>query len=476
MIKRNSEFLVFTGLLVISAVALLSSTLNPFIKNMPGYDSSVFIYCAKQILGGKLIYKDVIDHKGPIIYLINIIGLKLFNGNTTGIWCIELISLTFTGYIMYKTIRMFCDEFISFLSVIMGISFLITVFEGGNFVEEWALPFISVSLYIFIRYLKTDNKPLTLTELCLLSLSFVLTFFMRANLVAVWAGFGLIVIIKLVNQKKHKELAKYAVTVILSLIVFITPIFLYFYSKGLLNDAYYWIFKFNAFEYSSFSIKSIGISLFYFIRQPFIGMLLPILIWFMFIFNKKSYLFYGYLLSYIISTYTCCIGNEYDHYYIVFVPLVMIAFAYFFNYIRNSSAIVHIKETILGLVVICSIYPGFSYIISIVQSDEARHNDNVAAQIVSKVDTYTVPGDKIVVVGNNCRIYLLSGRDCAIDYPFYVAHSSLLEKNYFHEIEEASPKLLIIKTQSKEFINDLLGRKYKILERGIGDYEIWGLK
>ena len=52
-----------------------------------GVDQSVFVYVAKGILQGEAPYLDRWDHKGPLLYLINLIGLII--DENWGMWVIQ---------------------------------------------------------------------------------------------------------------------------------------------------------------------------------------------------------------------------------------------------------------------------------------------------------------------------------------------------------------------------------------------------
>src|SRR6266508_2330841 len=80
-----------TLLAVLSAVILWSSA--PPVQRIPRRDSSVFLYIGEQILAGQLPYRDIWDHKGPVIYYLNALGLYLAGGSRWGVWALEFLSL-----------------------------------------------------------------------------------------------------------------------------------------------------------------------------------------------------------------------------------------------------------------------------------------------------------------------------------------------------------------------------------------------
>jgi len=244
------DTLVYFILFGVCVFILLQSPLAPFAKSIITTDSGIYIYAAQKILDGQLMYKDVIDIKGPFLYFIDAVALFIFNRHFIGIWIFEVFSLFASSIIMYKTARFFAGKIPSLLAVVTGMLFFVICLARGNMTEEWSLPYISAALYIFVDYLK-NNKPLSIIRLFILSLTFVLTFMLRANLVAMWAGFGIILLIKWIVERKYKELIRSLAIILLFVLLCVLPFFLYFYCKGTLPDAIYWVFKFNMFEYAS---------------------------------------------------------------------------------------------------------------------------------------------------------------------------------------------------------------------------------
>ncbi len=110
--------------------------------NMPSTyrDSGVFLYVGSHILKGEIPYRDIWDHKPPVIFFLYATGLAIANGSRWGVWLLEALSLSLATLIGFRLMR---DAF-GFTSAIAG-SFLwllslVFVIEGGNLTEEYALP------------------------------------------------------------------------------------------------------------------------------------------------------------------------------------------------------------------------------------------------------------------------------------------------------------------------------------------------
>jgi len=484
----EAEVFFYTVFLFVCVFVLLQSPLAPFAKSINGVDSSAFIYSAERILDGQTMYKDVVDHKGPFLYFINAIALLIFHRNFIGIWIFEIISLLASSIMMYKIARFFAGKISSFFAIITAILFLVPLLIGGNITEEWSLPFISIATYLFLAYLK-ENKPFTIIRLAVLSLTFVLTFMIRANMIAVWAGFGIVLAIKWVVEKKYKELIRNLSFILLFVLLFLLPFFLYFYFKGALSDAIYLIFKFNMFEYEPSSF-------FFTLKRSFKIMtgvyqlnVIPFIIMIYMLLRNKTIMNGSVVFAYVFTALACSLGRRYPHYFIIFAPLIVISYAYIFDVIKESFP--KAKYILLFLLFIF-----YNYNPAIMQAQNIADNYSekgfgpqtvpplTMAKLKKIIIQNTKPSDKILVRGYQSAVYLYSGRICATRFPYTLNWSSLEIKNYVKDAEKALPELILQNgvanssdlDKSGFSLDNLLNNKYRLISSDIGRTEIWKLK
>lgn len=387
---------------------------------------------------------------------------------------------------MYKTARFFGEKIPSFLAVLTAIFFIVQLFNGGNYTEEWALPFISMAMYIFMAYLK-GNKPLNIARLGLLSLTFVLTFMIRPNMIAVWAGFGIALLIKWIVEKKYKELIRNLSVILLFVLLFLLPFFLYFYFKGALSDFIYLVFKFNMFEYEptsvSFTLKrSIKIlaGLYYLSVIPFT------IVIYMFLHNK-TIINGSVLLAFAFTAMVCSLGRLYEHYFMIFAPLLVVPYSFIYAVIKNSFP--KVKYALLFIIFIF-----YNYIPTILQAQYVVENylgkrfatfvlpPETRGTLKNVIIQNTKPEDKILVNGYQTSVYLYSGRTCATRFPYTLNRSSLAVKYYSKDAEDSLPKLILTGSIMSPLdadgfkLDTLLNNKYQLLPTDIEDVEIWKLK
>src|SRR5687768_5516148 len=74
-------------------------------KSFPYRDSSAFQYGGEQILGGKILYKDFWDHKGPVIHYINAVARFLTPNSPYGLYVLEIATYLLSVIILNKIIK-----------------------------------------------------------------------------------------------------------------------------------------------------------------------------------------------------------------------------------------------------------------------------------------------------------------------------------------------------------------------------------
>ena len=89
----------------------------------------------KVILQGGMPYRDAFDHKGPLMYLINALGLLI--SPKYGVWLLELATVFVVLLFVYKLARMLeCTPLTSGVAVVLSMLSMFNYFNWGNVTEE----------------------------------------------------------------------------------------------------------------------------------------------------------------------------------------------------------------------------------------------------------------------------------------------------------------------------------------------------
>ena len=137
--------------LFLTVFCSIFSLQSPFTHIFPWVDSSAFLYDGLSLTKGLVMYKDFFDHKGPLIFIINYLGINL-TGGILGVWVLEVLSLFIFFIFLYKLIKLFSNNFTYILTSLI-IMLTLPYFTGvGNFTELFSLPFIMIGLYFLTKY------------------------------------------------------------------------------------------------------------------------------------------------------------------------------------------------------------------------------------------------------------------------------------------------------------------------------------
>ena len=242
----------FFAFICLSFVFVFSWSTSPFYEGRwEGMDSTVFKIIGRYWAEGLIPYVDIWDQKGPLIHAINAFGYML-TGNYNGIIFIQFTSLFITSIFVFKSLQLTFRYNLSLLLTSFIILSLSINYDGGNLVEEYLLPFISLSYYILLKYtlsgLKSTKHILIFSFLVGLSLAFSL-FTRLTNALGLCAS-ELIVCTWTLFDKRYRLFVGIVCFTIIGFMVISTPILLFFFHNDALSEMWYGTFTYNV-EYAA---------------------------------------------------------------------------------------------------------------------------------------------------------------------------------------------------------------------------------
>lgn len=244
-IKRNwKDILIITAVYaIVSFIFLTKSPIHPWKKSDIGTDSSVFKTIAFMMEKGYSPYRDSFDHKGPVIYILNYLGNLI--SPYSGIWIIEYVFLALTFVLNHYTVNKILkvSNILSFIAVLTGAGLLFTYFDGGNLVEEYAMPFISIGNLVFLDCLINYNYAPYKTIIC--GASFAIVLLLRANMIGLWIVFVITVFFKMLSQRKLKELLSCIGWFVLGVCIIAVPIICWMLVKDIIKEFWFDYIQFN---------------------------------------------------------------------------------------------------------------------------------------------------------------------------------------------------------------------------------------
>ncbi|MBI1374697.1 MAG: hypothetical protein GC159_18415 [Phycisphaera sp.] len=126
-------------------------TMVIYLSRSPGFfaapigDGAVFMYVGKALLNGQTPYRDVFDHKGPLMYLLNAAGLAA--GGRWGVWAIESLLIGCGVGLLFHTVHRatgLCAAIVAATLVLYGLE---SVGDPGDKTECFAIFFHALALW-----------------------------------------------------------------------------------------------------------------------------------------------------------------------------------------------------------------------------------------------------------------------------------------------------------------------------------------
>ena len=221
----------------------------------PSHDSAIFTYFGQQILRGKMPYTELWDHKPPLIFYFDALGLKITNGSMAGIWLLEFILFYLGALILLRLLKQRFPKWISVTVLALGMLHYVRVLDFGNYTEELSLFFVICAIAL---YFSKNRQRCPLLFGLLNGLLCGLAFTSKQNTIGCWIALFLLTLAGSFTEKKQKltgEFIKYWFLTASGFLLINAGWVIYFASNNALEAYWDVAFRFN-FIYSDRSTDS----------------------------------------------------------------------------------------------------------------------------------------------------------------------------------------------------------------------------
>ena len=446
--QRTIDYIMMDTAVCICLALSIATLFRLFPGNhrLPNEDSSVFLYIGQRMTEGRVPYRDLFDHKGPLLYWIEYCGLRIMRGSFAGVWFLELMNMIATTALMIKLGRTLGTERSSiYLAVItcLGICGW-KVWQGGNYSEEYALPWVTYAAGVFFSFFQ--KKTYHRHQIVLLGISFMVVFLLRANMIAVWASMMPVVLVLLLKDRRYGDIGTCILLFMLGTLLVLLPVLYMAFKTDSLEAMWrdYIIFNFAYTGEAKGNNGNILELLLYFAKVLWPGtlaLLASLLI------QPKNKLLWLNTLFFLASLYSASMsGRGYYHYAIILLPAILLPLTECFaslngalcrrlktgtGFLKQHTVIVFSFVLILTAAVI---YRQFS---------SGSEEQDPAADYIKAV---TERDDDVLILGNSCWYYLLTERKTDNRFFYQLPPLEISEELYYEFEKEltANPSKLVL--------------------------------
>lgn len=464
--KNILAFLVsFLG----TAVSLFP--LHPSNMTYPSRDSGVFLYVGWRLLMGDVPYRDVWDHKPPLIYFVDALGILLTPDSLWGIWILQAIFIFATFLVLYKALDQAFNSYAAIAGSILFASGLLTILSRGNVTEEYALLFQALCFLLIVKASKSDFP----TSLSLwIGVAGGLAFNFKQTTIGVLIAYGLFLLAFRLSQRRlpvRDFLMLFGGWLLPSLLVV-----LYFAARGALVDfweqAYLYNFMYIGKHEGIRRLIPVFTKGFLYLQNGYI-LHITVLSWLIgciYVWTRRRNFFTDIhpliiitLLNFPIEVLMILVsGRSILHYYLTPLPAIAMltgvliyTLAQLIERLPNLQRMIRWTPALLLAIVLLSQYEQVKYYPDYVEG----LSSNSRLAVVEYVVNHTQPDDKVLIIGAESLINFLSRREAptryVYQYPLALTGRRPMFEEYFHQILENDP-VLIIDTRGAEGITDNL--------------------
>lgn len=153
---------------IAAAALVLCSKSSPLFGLNDWMDANIFFTMGKSMFGGRVLYRDVFDHKGPVLYFLYGLGALMDRTGFTGVLLLEIPAFAvFLGLGLRAAERLLGRELHPAWAVLPAAGVAASrAFSHGGSAEEFLLPFLAAALYGAVKTL-CDTRPMSLRRVVL---------------------------------------------------------------------------------------------------------------------------------------------------------------------------------------------------------------------------------------------------------------------------------------------------------------------
>ncbi len=238
-------------IVILSAAAAVTicSKSSPLYPLNDWVDANCFFTVGKAMAHGQVLYRDIYEQKGLLLYVFHALAYLLSERTFTGVWLLEILSAFFFLFFAYKTMRLFAGKgALALIPLLAGMVYSMNSFCHGDSAEELCLPLVMYAVYLGLRCALRGTEPsrrewlgIGITSGCVLWIKF--------SLLGFYLGWALPFLFRYLRGKNGRGLGRMALWILLGVGAVTVPVLGYFAVNRALPELWTGYFYNNVFLY-----------------------------------------------------------------------------------------------------------------------------------------------------------------------------------------------------------------------------------
>lgn len=244
-----------TALLCLAAAAVLAglcSMSSPLFPLNIWNDANCLLTVGRVMKAGGVLYRDVYEQKGPLLYLIHMLAACVSDSGFLGVYLFEVMSLAVTLFFAWKLVRAWTDDEAALgAALLMGACVLVSrSFSRGDSAEEFCLPFLMAALQIACGEPRGE-AGLPLGRMFVLGMLAGCVATIKYTALGLFLGLCLVQGVYGLARRRPGHVLCSAAVFLAGMLIPVLPWVVYFAANGALGDAYTAYIHNNIFLYNA---------------------------------------------------------------------------------------------------------------------------------------------------------------------------------------------------------------------------------
>ena len=247
---------VFWFCMIAAAAVLAIGTKSSFLYPLNDWvDSNCFYTMGKAMVHGKVLYRDLYEQKGPLLYMIHALGYLISPGSFTGVYVIESVCGGLFLYSAHRILKPYCGwASIALLPLLGALVYSAPSLSHGDSAEEFCVPMYALCLMTSFLSMG-EGKPVSKWGCFLAGAMGACVLWIKFTMVGFFVGWFIVPAVIVLWEKKWKQFGEMVLWVIFGVLAASLPILLYFAVNGALGDLFKVYFYDNMTLYADVEIS-----------------------------------------------------------------------------------------------------------------------------------------------------------------------------------------------------------------------------
>ena len=269
----NRKLLLFSAF-VSALFLLICSRSSPLYPMNDWEDVHIFFTLGRSVSDGLVLYRDVYDQKGPLLYFLFTLASCISRTTFLGVFVMEVV--TFTAFLYFSAqlaiLHLGRTPAVYVILTLMAPALMLsTSFANGSSAEQYCLWIIPFSLLLVEKAL-FENRRLRGSEAMAIGICAGWALYIKFTILGFFLGLALFVLVwYLIFEKGARDLIPTIFSFLLGIALVSVPIFLYFLANNAIPDFLTGYFYNNLFLYQgeSNTLKERLVSYYVFTKNTF---------------------------------------------------------------------------------------------------------------------------------------------------------------------------------------------------------------